>query len=341
LTDFPYEIYAKSPTRVDLAGGTLDLWPLYNFVGEAYTINLAIDIFTHAILRPRNSSEIELHIRDLKISKKYESLGECLADDDPQYLLLRKHISYWKPAQGFQLTTWSESPIGGGLGGSSSLSVTISGAFAHWLNRKLETDTWVRLVSNVEAQVLKMPTGTQDYYPPILGGFNALHYRADGCHFKRLNLDHNLFKKSFLLVYTGRPHHSGFNNWQVYKDCIDGRESTLAALRDLKNVSDDLFRVVETSRWNQLKDIFKREYEARVRISPVFTSPEIEKLNLVSLRAGAEAVKICGAGGGGCVMVWCGPSTRERVADECRKEGFQVLEALPSENGFQVEKRST
>ncbi len=340
MSDSPYEIYAKSPTRVDLAGGTLDLWPLYNFVGGAVTINVAIDIFTHAILKPLSSSEIKLNIKDLKATRTYKNLYECVTDTDPNFLLLRKHIQYWRPLQGFELTTWSESPIGGGLGGSSSLSVTISGAFAYWLNKKMDTDDWVRLVSNVEAQVLAMPTGTQDYYPPILGGLNALHYQVDGCHTKKFTVQKDLFRQSFLLVYTGKPHHSGFNNWQVYKECIDGVAKTLTALKDLKTVSDDLNRKLEISQWSDLSDIFNREFEARVRISPVFSSPEIERLREVSLRAGAEAVKICGAGGGGCVLVWCG-TARERVAESCRSEGFQVLEAMPHENGFQVERRPT
>jgi D-glycero-alpha-D-manno-heptose-7-phosphate kinase len=322
---------------VDLAGGTLDLWPLYNLVGEACTVNLAIDIFTHAVLRPLGSSTIRLDIRDLKAVKEYANLAECLADESPEFSLLRRHIGYWRPTQGFELSTWSESPVGGGLGGSSSLSVTVSGAFAFWTGRKLETDAWVRLVSNVEAQVLRMPTGTQDYYPPILGGLNVLSYRVDGCHTKRFHLNEELFNKSFLLVYTGKPHHSGFNNWQVYKDCVNGEKKTLSALEDLKEISDDLHRMLEAGRWTGLKDIFNREYEARVRISPVFSSPEIERLKEVSLRAGAEAVKICGAGGGGCVLVWGG--RRERVAEECRKSGFQVLEAAPHAGGFQIARR--
>lgn len=336
-TNSPYEIYAKSPTRVDLAGGTLDLWPLHNFVGDAQTINVAIDIFTHAILRPKSSSEIILTIKDLEISKTYKNLADCVNDTDPAYILLRKHIQYWKPLQGFELITWSESPIGGGLGGSSSLSVTISGAFAYWQNKKLDPRSWVELVHNVEAQVLNVPTGTQDYYPPILGGLNRLHYRVDGCHTKAFGYDE--FLNHFLLVYTGKPHQSGMNNWQVFKDCVDGKPATLKALRDLKEVADDLGKMLESGRFHDMQNILNREYEARVRISPVFTSPEIEKLREVSLQAGATAVKICGAGGGGCVLVWCAANARERVAEKCRKEGFQVLAAKPHEEGFRAVRR--
>jgi len=340
VTDSPFEIYAKSPTRVDFAGGTLDLWPLYNFLNDAKTINLAIDIYTHAILRPKSSSEIILKVKDLDCEKQYANLAECLSDADEKFLLLRKHIAYWRPMQGFELITWSESPIGGGLGGSSSLSVSISGAFAHWQNIKLETHPWVNLVHNVEAQVLKMPTGTQDYYPPILGGLNTLHYRVDACHIKKWKFPVETFDQSFLLVYTGKPHHSGFNNWQVYKDVIDDKKETVESLKELKAVSERMHKVCEHGRWQELAQIFNDEYNARVKISKVFTSPEIERLKEVSLRAGAQAVKICGAGGGGCVLVWCQPDSRDEVARACEKENFQVLKAKGVEQGHVVVRRA-
>ncbi|MGE3974587.1 MAG: galactokinase [Bdellovibrionales bacterium] len=335
----PYEIYAKSPTRVDLAGGTLDLWPIYAFLDNCYTVNVAIDIFTHCIIKPLASSRIVINVRDLNITKEFSNLSACLQDPDERFSLIQKHIQFWKPTTGFEITTWSESPVGGGLGGSSSLSVTISGAFAHWLGRKWSPAEWVETVHNIEAQVLKMPTGTQDYYPPILGGLNSLHYRMDACHIRKHHFTEKDFKSSFLLIYTGKPHHSGMNNWQVLKECIDGNTSTMKALQQLQKVSEQMHRVCDRNDWGQLKSLLNQEFEARVAISKVFSSPEIERLQEVSLRAGAEAVKICGAGGGGCVLVWCPPSKKESVAQVCRENGFQVLEAQPTEQAFEVHRR--
>ena len=64
-------IVIKSPTRVDLAGGTLDLWPLYNFVGGAVTINIAIDIMTTAEITPLEGGKIELISDDLQFQKSF------------------------------------------------------------------------------------------------------------------------------------------------------------------------------------------------------------------------------------------------------------------------------
>lgn len=38
-------IESSAPTRIDLAGGTIDIWPLYLFHGGAETVNVAIDLY--------------------------------------------------------------------------------------------------------------------------------------------------------------------------------------------------------------------------------------------------------------------------------------------------------
>ncbi|HEX4924373.1 MAG TPA: galactokinase [Bdellovibrionales bacterium] len=333
------KVSAKSPTRVDLAGGTLDLWPLYTFLGRATTLNVAIDIFTYAEITQRSDRQVTLIIDDMSAKKTYASVEECLADEDGSFRLLREHVRYWKPPFGFELRTRSESPVGGGLGGSSSLSVTLLGAFSRWLDRKLTVDQAVTAASNIEAKVLHVPTGTQDYYPPLLGGLNLLHYSADGCKPQKF-VSKACFaeiEKHFILVYTGKPHQSGLNNWEVLKDTIEKRGNAMAALGELKVVADEMVRVLNAGHWSAIKDLLNEEYNARVKLSSVFTSPEIERLKRVSLEAGAEAVKICGAGGGGCVLVWSPPEVREGVIKQCRNAGFQVLPARPIEQGLAVE----
>ncbi|MCD6302412.1 MAG: hypothetical protein J7M15_02675 [Anaerolineae bacterium] len=42
------KITVTVPTRIDLAGGTLDVYPLYLFEGGGLTLNAAIDIMAQA-----------------------------------------------------------------------------------------------------------------------------------------------------------------------------------------------------------------------------------------------------------------------------------------------------
>ncbi len=331
------KIIAKCPTRVDLAGGTLDLWPLYNFLDGACTINAAIDIYTQAELTKLDNEKITIEIVNTKFKKTFKNIEELMNSRLSKLDFIRPHLSYWRPDFGFHLKTSSESPIGGGLGGSSSLTIAIISAFSEMCEQKLTTAEMVRLAHNIEAQILKTPTGTQDYVPPIEGGINLINYGFLDFKIEKLFVPKEVFDNRFLLVYTGRPHHSGLNNWQVLKKCIDGDAKTVKCLKGLKKVSENLAAQILLKDWN-FKKVFQDEYKWRSQISRSFTSPEIKRLEKLTLKNGAHAIKICGAGGGGSVIVWCKDGQREKVTELCQKEGFRVLKANIVDHGVSVQR---
>lgn len=323
-------IHIQSPTRVDLAGGTLDLWPLYNFIDGAVTINTAINVFTEVTLQPLSTSEVIIESKDYQTIKKYSHLQALLQETDPLLSLIQAQVSLWKPHQGFHLTTSSQSPVGGGLGGSSSLTISMMKAFEQLTGRHLKSVAdRVNIAHNLEASVLNTPTGTQDYYPADSGGLNILKYSMSGIEQQVHPIEGTPLDDHFMLVYTGRSHHSGMNNFEVMKAAVAKDAGTLKALKDLKVIALNMVEAVLAKSWNQVPELFRQEFEARVRLAPAFTCPEIEKLAEITIRAGAEAVKICGAGGGGCVLVWCAPQHQTAVKDVCQRNGFQVMTAKP------------
>lgn len=323
------EIYERSPTRVDLAGGTLDCWPLYLFFENPITINVAIDIFTHCHLTPRASgSEIELVSDDLGVRKSYADLDAALADTDPCFEIYRAHLRYFRPDKGFAMRTRSECPVGGGLGGSSSLCISMLKAFNRWRGGWMRTDEMVRIASHMEAQVLVKPTGTQDYFPPIFGGLCFIEYGVPGPRVESHPIPKDVFDGRFLLVYTGKAHHSGINNWQVIKNFLDGDQNTQACLRELVAVAKRMQEAIAAKRWAELPPLFECEFKARVALSEGFSSPEIFRLKQIAAEHGAIA-KICGAGGGGCVMIWCPDRQAADVKAAVEAAGFQTLPAQP------------
>lgn len=320
-------IKSFSPTRVDLAGGTLDLWPLYNFTKkEARTINLGIDIFTYADLEVRADSMVVLESKDMNVRKEYLNLEECLNDSDPDLLLLRSIIKAFSPTpSGFNLCTRSESPVGGGLGGSSSLTISIIKAFSSWLGDKRTPEEMAYLAHNLEARVLNTPTGTQDYFPPIRGGLVQIDYLASGMFSKNLDFDESVFNTHMSLVYTGKPHHSGMNNFEVLKKAVAKDSTTLNCLNAINETTHDLTDLIAKEDWGALPEVFEKEFRYRTELSPVFSSDQIRQLKEISGKAGASGIKICGAGGGGCVMLWTEPDKRSQVEASVSEAGFKVL----------------
>lgn len=322
-------ILVTSPTRVDLAGGTLDFWPLYLMVGDCCTVNLALDIFTGCELTVMADLKISLEIQDLKFKREFTNLEQLFACTDAEVRLVQNVLHYFKPGFGFHLKTFSQSPVGGGLGGSSSLCVSLIRAFHSHLGVNMGVNELVELAHNIEAKVIEAPTGTQDYYPALLSGLNIIHYRTDGISVERLPFSQEVFSKSMMLIYTGKAHHSGINNWQVIKSVMDGDKKILGLLKEIARISADTAQACRQGEWHLLPDLFQQEYKARIKLAPSFSSPEIELLKKIVFDSGGLAVKICGAGGGGCIMVWADSILHERISFACLKSGFHTLKALP------------
>ena len=331
------QVKVTSPTRVDLAGGTLDLWPLYNFVGGASTINVAIDIWTSCEIIKLTTKEIRITSSDLNQTWSFNNTTELLASpiqalDFYQSILRHFSDSIAQLPFGFELITSSQSPIGGGLGGSSSLVISVLKALHQFFNLSLpDTNALVHLAHNIEAEMLQTPTGKQDYFPAVTGGISVIDFNAQGVKQTIQTVEGTPLKDHFLLVYTGRSHHSGLNNFEVFKSAVKGDPKVMDALKKIRDIANQLKQVMVDQRWSELPELFRQEYDARIQLTPAFTSPEIEKLHDIGLKAGATAVKICGAGGGGCVLVWVAPENRQRVIDACVAADFKCLPAKPVE----------
>ncbi len=322
-------IIVKSPTRIDLAGGTLDCWPLNAIVGLCYTINLSISIFTHVHLQPLSGSEIELDIKDLSYRKKFPHLQSLLECDDPELVLIKSHLNYWQPSEGFYLKTSSESPVGGGLGGSSSLTVSLIQAFSKWLERPVKGVDLVTLASNLEARFLGTPTGTQDYIGAYSQGLNLITYDYDGIKFEALPYDKDYFKDRISVIYTGKSHHSGINNWQVIKEVVEKKQETMKELKEIARLSHDFKQICVDKKWDDIPALLNKENDVRVRLSSGFMNKEIGDLKSIAFTNGATGFKICGAGGGGCVMVWSNPEDKTRIEQACQEKNYKVLTADP------------
>lgn len=324
------EIKIFSPTRVDLAGGTLDMWPLYNFVGGAKTVNVAIDVYSQVELRKTSGTEVTIESKDLGYLKTFSNLDALLASNEPQLTLYKPLLAFFKPTSGFHMVTASQSPVGAGLGGSSSLVISMMKAFYKFLGQPVPSShEVVHIAHNMEAQILNTPTGTQDYYPAFSGGLNILNYSVKDIQQKVVPISSTPLKEHFLLVYTGKAHHSGINNFEVLKSAVTKDAKVMSALNSLKDVAEKTAHACLSNEWNKLPDIFEHEYKYRIQLTEHFSSPEIRQIKEISQKTGQSQVKICGAGGGGCVLVWTAPEVRSRIIKECQTQGFQILNSQP------------
>ena len=311
----------KSPCRVDISGGTLDIWPLYSILDvDCYTINFAIDIFTSVTLTS-NSNKFSIEIQNKTL--EFESIESFLMLDDIRVKIFQKVIEYFKPKDFFRLKINSDSPIGGGLGASSSLLVSMIECMEELTEKYFDIYNKIEFSKNIESHILQKPTGTQDYFAPILkNGFFIISYTKEGITFERIKIPKII--KDMLLVYTGVSHNSGLNNWSLIKKVMDGCEDTKKNLEELAEVSKDLNLVLKKQSSSDFFDLLKKEFDLRIKLSEDFSSKEILEIKNIVDDYRDSAVKICGAGGGGCVCIFS-----PHIEEIKKRLNFKILNAKP------------
>ncbi|HVC20686.1 MAG TPA: hypothetical protein VNE16_11450 [Vicinamibacterales bacterium] len=317
-------IHSSAPTRIDLAGGTLDIWPLYLFHDGAQTINAAISIRAHARLDMRTDGLVE--IRSVDTGRAVPATRpEALATDTTLPLLSR--LLRFFEAGNVTLTTQSDSPAGAGLAGSSALNIAVCGALARWKgasNRR--RDDLLLTAMNVEAQVLGVPTGVQDYRPALFGGIAAIELRVDGIHREPLDVDPAELQRRLVLAYTGAPRNSGTNNWEIMKRHLDGDRAVFDRFERIRDTAAAMREALTRGDWARTGRLIAEEWDNRRQLAPGVTTPAIDALIGRALRAGALSAKVCGAGGGGCLICYAQPDGLPAVREALAAGGARLLE---------------
>ncbi len=329
-------VTAKSPCRVDLAGATLDIWPLYLFHDNVVTVNFAVDRYTYANIETRGDSRIVLRSQDLGLEETFESFDELYGAKRYRLPLLALLVRFFAPGEGFTLESASEAPAGAGISGSSALMISVASALNKLTGRNYTLEKIREIAQNVEAQVIRVPTGSQDYYPAMFGGMSAIELGAGGIVRRSLPVDADDLDRRFVLAYTGAPRNSGINNWEVMKAHIDGDKSIHRNFDRIAGIAVAMRKAVEKNDWDEAGRLMREEWTARRKNIPGITTPLIDKLISVAGRAGSIGAKACGAGGGGCVVFLVEPGAKERVSRVIAAAGAEVLDAKVARRGVRV-----
>ena len=200
-------IESKAPTRVDLAGGTLDIWPLYLFHPGAVTVNAAITRYASCRIETLalGDNRIRLISRDTQREESFGSFAELVQGKRYKLPLLAEIAKFFQPRGGFTLTTDSEAPAGAGIGGSSAMAVAICAALDRYTGAGKSKGDWIHISRDAEAIVIRVPTGTQDHYPPAFGGAAAIELPPGGERRTELRVDLSELERRIVLCYTGKP----------------------------------------------------------------------------------------------------------------------------------------
>jgi D-glycero-alpha-D-manno-heptose-7-phosphate kinase len=329
-------IVAQAPCRADLAGGTIDLWPLYLFHPDALTLNFALNIQTTCRITPLKGKRIQLRSLDTHRAEDFRDFAELRQTRKFRLPLAARLLQFFAPKEGLLIETDSESPAGAGISGSSALMIAATAALARFTERHLTLEQMRVIAQNVEAQIIEVPTGCQDYYPALYGGVSAIHLDPDGIHREAVAVEPESMEARFVLAYTGAPRKSGINNWEVFKAHINGDKRVFRNFERICEIARAMHGALTARDWTGVARLLREEWKLRRTNVPGITTPLIDKLISVAGKHGGIAAKVCGAGGGGCVIFMVEEGAASRVATAIGEFGGRVLPLQVARSGVQV-----
>jgi D-glycero-alpha-D-manno-heptose-7-phosphate kinase len=324
-------IDTSAPTRIDLAGGTIDIWPLYLFHPGAQTLNAAISIRARVRVATRADDLIVIHSEDTSTTVEAARWQDLRSEKRLRLLSLLVH--YFE-GHGITVTTSSESPAGAGIAGSSALNVAVCAALADWRRTHYEPEALLQIAMNIEAQAINVPTGLQDYRPALYGGIAALELEVDGVRRVPLDVDLKELQRRIVLCYTGEPRNSGTNNWEITKKHIDGDRHTFDCFERIRDTAAAMRLALVKGEWDAVGAAIAEEWQNRKRLAPGVTTPAIEQLIARATAAGATAAKVCGAGGGGCLFCFGSPERRNEITEALAAGGARILDYTFEQHGL-------
>lgn len=298
-----------APGRIDLAGGTLDVPPLCFLIENALTLNIAINLTTQVQLVPSESWRL--------------FIDGSLVQEAPLPVLFEKTQRYLKVARPFDIHTTSLIPRSSGLGGSSVLLVALVRALLATEVVSPPEGSLLELVTVLEHQILGKPAGTQDAIAAIEGGVSRIDYLTGKPRRKQIKPPAFL-QGSLFLAYSPVQHHSGMNNWAIIKAACEGDAQTLEKLQALSDNAHQMLAALEASSKPDFEACLRREAVIRNGLAAGMMTPDLQAF--ADQLPSAAIAKICGAGGGGCMLLFGDLPPKSQMEALAKTQGLTIFE---------------
>jgi D-glycero-alpha-D-manno-heptose-7-phosphate kinase len=320
----PTPVYALAPLRISFVGGGTDFPHWYREHGGA-VLSTTIDHFVRVTVTPRDDREVRVRSLDLGHLVRYR------LDDGPEYDgvmdLAKAAIERMRIDVGLDVDIESEAPPGSGLGGSSALVTAVVAALACLDERGLTCEEVAHTSYAIEREDLHIAGGWQDQYAAAFGGFNLIEFGRDGARVQPVGVGPDALeelRKHLLLCYTGTVRRNvGLIDRQIAL-FEAGREDTLLGMKQLREMAYTMRDAIESGDMLRLGAMLREAFEAKQRMNPhIAEETPIEAMLDAAAAAGATGGKICGAGGGGYLLIATPPEARASVRAALEAMGGQ------------------
>ncbi len=331
-------IVARAPVRLSFGGGGTDL-PAYADRFGGLVVSAAVTRYATAVASPSPDGGIGANSADYRAWLRWPA-GALPDDGEP--LSLPRAVLAWFAERGLlpdgvDLFTASEAPPGSGLGSSSAMAVAIVSALAAFAGSPMGAAEAARIACEIEIGRLGRPIGRQDQYAAAFGGLNAIDFEPGGVRVEPLALPPGAaeaVQRHLLLLSTGSTRDSATILSGQRARTEDG--SALDRLHRLKLLAAEMRTALETGDLDGFGVLLDEGWRIKRGLAAGISSGAIDRWYAAAREAGVLGGKVCGAGGGGFLLLFAPPERHPDVLAALEPDGLRPLAVGIDSGGVRV-----
>lgn len=296
-------VVSQTPLRISFAGGGTD-FPAYYLERGGMVLSTAIDKYVYVVVKARYDDSIRVG---------YSQTENADSIDGLEHELVRESLRLTGVTSGVEVTTIADIPsAGSGLGSSSSVTVGLLNALHAFKGDAQPAEVLAEQACQIELDILGKPIGKQDQYIAAFGGMRQIEFGTDGevhvnsLYAKRVT---DQLNQELLLFHTGQGRQSA----DILAEQDSRTRDNGDYLDGIKALALEAASVLRDGGPRPLGDILHRNWQLKKRLASTISTPTIDDMYARARAAGATGGKICGAGGGGHLLLYCPPERREAV----------------------------
>ena len=297
-------LITRTPLRISLAGGGTDFPDFYRVEGGR-VVSVAIDKYVYVIAKERCDSLVAI---------SYSQRETVNSIDDLHHDLIRESLRKTGVVKGIEIHTLADiRSKGSGLGSSSSLTVGLLNALYLYQGIQITAEQLAQEACEIEIERCNKPIGKQDQYIAAYGGIQSFSFLKSGnVKIEKIQIsekDKRELENNLLLFYTGLDRKSE----AILEEQQENIPNQISDLIILKNFADSAFSIIDNREFNRLGLILGRTWEFKKKLATGISNSALDEMYNKAIKAGAKGGKICGAGGGGHLLLYVVPENQISV----------------------------
>jgi D-glycero-alpha-D-manno-heptose-7-phosphate kinase len=328
----------KTPVRAAFGGGGTDVEP-YSSDHGGYVLNSTISIYFRCILTKREDNLINIYSNDKFLPYKFDTL-EILNPKAEISNLIEAIFYLMKPKSGMDVYIHGEPLKKAGLGASASLSTCLISGILKLEEKTININDISEKAYYVEQNILKNVGGRQDQYASVYGGFNGLEFLGDSnVKVGKLNISKSFkheIEENLLLFYTGEPHISGNMVKEQVKSYIEHKDKSKKFLDKLKDLAYQMRDSLISEDFEGFGELLSEDLKYKTEFNPLLTTDYMKELNNLILNNGGIGGRVCGAGGGGCMIWLVRPNSKKKLSELLLNKQGTLIEFEFTDKGLEI-----